>query len=256
MISFEDVITALQAHNEQVKIPSVSTFVGLHKWLLDKGHLKQDEAVLILLEGAAYVIYAEFPSTTLVVHCDRTPLVSEFSVVTKKRLYGEYKSPYKYSTFLQEMVVESWMAHVVISILAAVAVMYSNLDLLIDKSIDIAAIGAAFLTLFLSFKSEPRKADDLWFRRGEYRKHFKIDRFSLVLMGNSLAVLVLAMMMEPLFHGKVLGKIGLGVLIALGWASLYSGFRLVVTFHIDRLEAEGEKELADRVREAASQKGR
>ncbi|HYG35438.1 MAG TPA: hypothetical protein VEC99_11670 [Clostridia bacterium] len=254
MISFEEVVISLQQGSEIIEIPALVDFKGLHTWLKDKGHLVRNEAVVIILSGASYILYADYPGTTLIVRTEGTANSKEFGFIGKVHFHGEYRSPYSFANFMGEVIKESWLGLIIVSLLAIAAVVLAgeNLGLLIDKSIDVAAIAAAFLTLFLSFKNEPRKADDLWFRLGLYRKHFRIDRYSLILMGVSLISLLLLILLSETLAKLRWGTLLLVGLLGFGWSTLYAGFRLVITFHVDRLESEGEKELADRVRARAA----
>ncbi len=256
MRSFSEVVDSLRRHSESIPISDIWTFMSLHNWLLHHGYIRSDAAVIIVLEGASYVVYPDFPYTTLVVQSQGTLQKEDFAFIRRAELYGEYLPPYTFGAFLLELLHENKVAFLIIAVLAGLTVWALNsIDLLVDKSIDVAAIAAAFLTLFLSFKSEPKRSDQLWFRRGEYGKHFRVDRYSLRLTAFSLVIFLSLMIAQAILDDSLTGKFMVFVMLSTGWFSLYAGFQLIMTYHIDRLETDGAKQLADNLRESIKRLG-
>lgn len=248
LVSCEDILLRLKKSDESIDIESLTDFRTLYSWLLDKGIITNNAAVIIILDGAAYLILAEFPSTTFVVKSDEKLVEDDFSFIGVREMFGNYKAEYTFLQFIRESL--SWFGGLVISSLALLAVKMGDLQALIDKTIDVAAISAAFFPLFLSFKVQTRNVDLLYFKKGEYRKHFDIDRYSLILIGSSLSSSIILLVFNEKLSKQSWGCAVSFLLLLLSWITLYTVFRIIVRYHVDKLKVEREKALADQVRKS------
>lgn len=252
MAPYSEIVDKLKREHETVDIANIWAFMSLHKWLLHHHYLRRDSAIVIILHGASYVIYPDYPSTTLVVYSESKHSREDFSFISQVEFFGEFGQTYTFGAFLREILAENKIGLGLIlgasSLVAFVREESNLIGLVIDKSIDVAAIAAAFLTLFLSFKTEPRQSDYLWFKRGEYVRHFRIDRYSLTLIASSLVMFFLLLLLDATFGRTCAFKPITVSLLSIGWFCLFVGFRIIMTYHIDRLESDGAKQLADAIR--------